>query len=161
MENIMTWIWLAVTVIAIIIELTTPQLISIWFAVGGVVCIVFSFIPGLPWWGEIIIFATISVALLFALRPFVAKYLKSKNLKTNIDRIIGKEIRMLSQADFDNLGTAKLGDVVWTVKSADGDVLRTDEIVKIVNIDGNKLIASHIETADTVTSEQTSTQNAE
>ncbi|MDE6302062.1 MAG: NfeD family protein [Clostridia bacterium] len=153
MENIMTCIWLAVTVIAIIIELTTPQLISIWFAVGGVVCIAFSFIPGLPWWGEIIIFSIISVALLFALRPFLAKYLKSKNLKTNIDRIIGKEIRMLSQADFDNLGTAKLGDVVWTVKSADGDVLRTDEIVKIVDIDGNKLIAAHISHEGSATSE--------
>ena len=137
----MVWIWLAVTVIAALIELATPQLISIWFAAAGVVGIIFSFIPGLPWWGEIIIFAAVAIVLIFALRPFIKKRLKSSKLKTNIDRIIGQKVRILSQADFDNLGTAKLGDVVWNIKSQDETVLHTDEIVEIVSIDGNKLIA--------------------
>ena len=151
MENIMVWIWLAVTVIAIIIELTTTQLISIWFAAGGVISIIFSFIPGLPWWGEVIIFAVVSVAMLFAFRPLLSKYLKSKNHSTNTDRLIGQDVRMLTQADFDSLGTAKVGDVVWSVKSADGSVLLADEIVRITEIDGNKLIASHVDSANTLT----------
>ena len=49
MENIMVWIWLAVTVIAIVVEIITPELVSLWFAIGGIVGIAFSFIPGLPW----------------------------------------------------------------------------------------------------------------
>lgn len=141
MENLMVWIWLAVTIIAVLIELATPQLISIWFAAAGVVGILFSFIPGLPWWGEVIIFAAVAIVLIFTLRPFIKKRLKSNKLKTNIDRIIGQKVRMLSQADFDNLGTAKLGDVVWSVKSEDeATVLRVDEIVEIVEVEGNKLI---------------------
>lgn len=159
MESIMVWIWLAITVIAIIIELATPQLISIWFAMGGVIGIAFSFIPGLPWWGEMIIFAVVSVSLLFTLRPVLKKYLKSKNLHTNIDRLIGQNIRMLSQTNFDNLGTAKVGDIVWNVKSYDGSVLYTDEIVKIVEIDGNKLIARHIDDAN-MQNEQNTASNA-
>ena len=47
MENIMVWIWLAVTVIAIVVEIITPELVSLWFAIGGIVGIAFSFIPGL------------------------------------------------------------------------------------------------------------------
>ncbi|MCM1306376.1 MAG: NfeD family protein [Bacteroides sp.] len=144
MESIMVWIWLAVTIIAIVVELITPELVSIWFAVGGIIGIIFSFIPGLPWWGEVIIFAIVSMALLFAVRPVVKKYFGNKRVATNTDRIIGKEVRMLSRADFDNLGSAKIGDVVWSVKSENETPLLADEIVQIVAVDGNKLIARHV-----------------
>ncbi len=149
MENIMVWIWLAVTVIAIVVEIITPELVSLWFAIGGIVGIAFSFIPGLPWWGEIIIFAVLSMILLLSLRPVLSKYLKRKSLATNVDRLIGQDIRMITQADFDNLGTAKIGDVVWSVKSENQSSLMADEIVRIVAVDGNKLIARHIENAQT------------
>lgn len=149
MENIMVWIWLAVTVIAIVVEIITPELVSLWFAIGGIVGIAFSFIPGLPWWGEIIIFAVLSMILLLLLRPMLSKYLKRKSLATNVDRLIGQDIRMITQADFDNLGTAKIGDVVWSVKSENQSSLIADEIVRIVAVDGNKLIARHIENAQT------------
>lgn len=149
MENIMVWIWLSVTVIAIVVEIITPELVSLWFAIGGIVGIAFSFIPGLPWWGEIIIFAVLSMILLLSLRPVLSKYLKRKSLATNVDRLIGQDIRMITQADFDNLGTAKIGDVVWSVKSENQSSLLADEIVRIVAVDGNKLIARHIENAQT------------
>ena len=149
MENIMVWIWLAVTVIAIVVEIITPELVSLWFAIGGIVGIAFSFIPGLPWWGEIIIFAVLSMILLLSLRPVLSKYLKRKSLATNVDRLIGQDIRMITQGDFDNLGTAKIGDVVWSVKSENQSSLLADEIVRIVAVDGNKLIARHIENAQT------------
>ncbi len=149
MENIMVWIWLAVTVIAIVVEIITPELVSLWFAIGGIVGIAFSFIPGLPWWGEIIIFAVLSMILLLSLRPVLSKYLKRKSLATNVDRLIGQDIRMITQADFDNLGTAKIGDVVWSVKSENQSSLMADEIVRIVAVDGNKLIARHIVNAQT------------
>ena len=144
MENIMVWIWLGVTILAIVVELITPELVSLWFAIGGIVGIAFSFIPGLPWWGEIIIFAIVSLVLLLTLRPVLKKYFKDKNLKTNTDRFIGQEVRVLTQADFDTLGTVKIGDVIWNVKSSDDTALLADEIVKIVEIDGNKLIACHL-----------------
>lgn len=144
MENIMVWIWLGVTILAIVVELITPELVSLWFAIGGIVGIAFSFIPGLPWWGEIIIFAIVSLVLLLTLRPVLKKYFKDKNLKTNSDRLIGQEVRVLTQADFDTLGTVKIGDVIWNVKSSDDTALLADEIVKIVEIDGNKLIACHL-----------------
>lgn len=144
MEGIMVWIWLAVTIVAIVIELITPELVSLWFAVGGIVGIVFSFIPGLPWWGEVIIFAIVSMALLLSVRPVLKKYFHHRSVATNADRIIGKEVRMLSHADFDNLGSAKIGDVVWSVKSENETSLLENEIVRVVAVDGNKLIARHV-----------------
>ena len=143
---IIVCVWAAITIAAIIIEVVTPQLVSLWFAIAGAVCIGLSFIPGLPIWATVIIFAVLSVILLFALRPTLTKLMKkNKDLKTNVDSLIGKKVRMMAQADFDNLGQGKVGDVVWSIKSRDGETLNEGEIVEIVEVDGNKLIAVRTE----------------
>lgn len=75
-------------------------------------------------------------------RPVLKKKLIKHDRNTNLDRIIGKRVRMLTQADFDNLGSAKVGDIVWSVKAQENDgVLPANEIVEIISVDGNKLIA--------------------
>ena len=51
---------------------------------------------------------------------------------------------MLTTADFDTLGTAKIDDVIWTIKSEDGSVLEAGEIVEIVGLEGNKYIAKKV-----------------
>ena len=139
---IMVAVWTAITIAAVLVEVFTPQLVSIWFAIAGAICIGLAFVPGLPFWATIIIFAVLSIILLFSLRPTLTKLLnKQKDLKTNIDSLIGKNVRMIATSDFDNLGQARVGDVVWSVKSRDGEVLKEGEVVEIVDVDGNKLIA--------------------
>ncbi|MBR4800357.1 MAG: NfeD family protein [Clostridia bacterium] len=139
---IIVCVWAAITVASVVVEVMTPQLVSIWFAIAAAVCIGLSFIPGLPFWGTIIIFGVLSVILLFSLRPTLTKLMKrNKDLKTNVDSLLGKKVRMIATSDFDDLGQAKVGDVVWSVKSRDGETLKEGEIVEIVDVDGNKLIA--------------------
>lgn len=137
----MVWVWLAVCVIAVVVELATPQLVSIWFAVGAFVCMWLSFIPGLPWWGQLLIFAVLSCASLFLLRPLLQHYLTKRKSATNVDSLVGMQVRMLTEANFDNLGSARIGDVVWSIKSNSSAVLPAGSIVEIVAVEGNKLIA--------------------
>ena len=140
----MVWVWLSVVIISMIIELSTVQLVSFWFALGAAITLGLSFIPGFPWWAQVLVFAAISVASFFAFRPLVMKWQQKhqgKDTNTNLDLIIGMYVRVLKPADFDSLGEAKIGDVVWSIKSKDGKILDKDEIVKIVAIEGNKLIA--------------------
>ena len=144
MENFMTWVWLAVIVIALVIELSTTQLVSFWFAISGAIAIGLSFIPGFPWWAQVLVFSVLSVVSFFAFRPFVIKWQQAhqgKDTDTNLDLIIGMYVRLIKSADFDNLGEAKIGDVVWSVKPSRDMILEAGEIVKIVAIEGNKLIA--------------------
>ena len=144
MENYMVWIWLSVVIISLIIELSTTQLVSFWFALAGAITLGLSFIPSFPWWGQVLVFAIISVVSFFAFRPLVMKWQKNhqgKNTDTNLDLIVGMYVRVLKPADFDTLGEVKIGDVVWSIKSKDGQILDKDEIVKITAIEGNKLIA--------------------
>ena len=139
---VMVAVWTAITIAAVVIEVVTPQLVSIWFAIAGAVCIGLAFVPGLPFWANIIIFAVLSVILLFTLRPTLSKLLKKdKDLKTNVDSLVGLKVRMIKESNFDELGQAKVGDVVWSVKSRDGETLAEGKIVEVVEVDGNKLIA--------------------
>jgi len=141
--NFMVWVWLAVFAAALVVELCTPQFVSLWFSLAAAVCLGLSFIPTLPWWGQIIIFAVLSTVLLVALRPICNKYFLRKKVATNADSLIGREVRMLKEANFDQLGQAKVGDVVWSVKAKDDSTLTEGEVVTIVAIEGNKLIAEH------------------
>ena len=143
MENFMVWIWLSVVIISLVIELSTTQLVSIWFTLSGAISLGLSFIPSFPWWGQVLVFAILSVVSCFTLRPVMMKWQKKQDraTNTNLDLIVGMYVRVLKRADFDNLGEAKIGDVVWSIKSNDGSALEENEIVRITAIEGNKLIA--------------------
>ena len=143
MGNIMVWIWLGVFAVALIVELATPQFLSLWFAVAAILCLGLSFIPSLPWWGQVIIFVVASAVLLVALRPVCKKYLTRKQVATNADSLVGREVRMIKEANFDQLGQAKVGDVIWSIKAKDDIPLYEGDIVTIIAIDGNKLVAEH------------------
>ena len=138
----LTWIWLGITIFAIFAELTTAALVSVWFVGGGLVATILSLIPGIDWYWQLTAFFVVSALMMVFLRPIVKKVLdKNSEGKTNLDNIIGQKVRMLSTADFDKLGSAKINDVVWNIKSADDSVLNEGDIVEIVEISGNKLIA--------------------
>lgn len=61
-EWIMVLIWIAISVGAVLVELATPTaLISIWFAVGGVIGALTALI-NLPLWVQIVCFVVVSLA---------------------------------------------------------------------------------------------------
>lgn len=75
----MEWFWLALTIGFLVTELATTDLISVWFACGaGVVALLSILISSLAVYAQIIIFAVISVILLFTMRPLIKRYLKKR-----------------------------------------------------------------------------------
>lgn len=134
-------IWLVVFVVAIIVEATTAELVSIFFAAGSVVALIISFIPGVEWWVQLIVFVVISAASLLGLRPLMNKFLKKEKRNTNIDEMIGKKGLMIKGCDELNYGEIKVNGVIWTAVSVDEkEEIKADEKVVIVAINGNKLV---------------------
>ena len=82
-------VWLGMFVLSLILEASTEALVSIWFAAGALVSLGCSFIPGLPYWGEVIIFFAISLIAFFAIRPFLTRFQRRKRTPTNVDALIG------------------------------------------------------------------------
>ena len=103
----MVWFWLSLTVLLTVVEMTTVQFVSLWFAVGAAVstlaCAIFPNI-GIGW--QILIFALTATALLIATRPLVKKFLsrRTEEQKTNLDLILGREA-LVTEAVNNTLGT--------------------------------------------------------
>ena len=71
-----TMIWVAVIVIAAILEGMSAQLISIWFVGGGIAGMIAQ-LCGAPVWLQVLIAAVVTLVLLLATRPLVKKFLHS------------------------------------------------------------------------------------
>lgn len=146
MEQYMWIIWLALFVIMIIIEASGPALVSIWFSVGALLALIVSFIPGVAWWIEIIVFLVVSTACLIALRPICKRYFKRNTLNTNVDSFVGKRGYVIEDIEDLKPGAVKIGDVSWTAVPADRKAkILENEIIEVVAVNGNKLVVKKVE----------------
>ncbi len=145
MQEYMVWIWLGVLIIALMIEVFTNELISIWFVGGSLVAVILAVIPNIEWWIEFVVLIGVSLLLLGLLRPIVKRYFFKEPSKFNIDDIVGKKGLMLKEANGLTLGEVKIGDVTWNVMPQDDkDTIESGVLVKVVGIKGNKLIVNKI-----------------
>ena len=135
-------IWLILAIVFLAIEFGTVTLISLWFVGGSVAAMIVALCGG-PLWLQILVFAIVSLILLLLVRPFLRKYINPKNVRTNVDAIIGKQALVCEAID--NLsahGAVRINGVVWTARTADGKPVPIDSIVTVQAVDGVKLIVS-------------------
>lgn len=131
--------WLIVAAAALVIEIISLGLSSIWFTGGGIVAALIAYADG-PLWLQVIAFVGVSTILLLLMRPLAKKRLKIGEEKTNIDSMIGRIEKVLVTVD-NNAGTGmiKIGDIDWRAVSDDGSVIPDGTLVKISRIEGTKL----------------------
>ena len=135
------WIWLAIIVVSLIIEIVTLDLVSIWFSFGAVVPFILSAIGGIPIEIQIVVFFLVSALMIVFLRKYAQKWLfKGMNLKTNTDALLGKTYRLLEKTDFETSGLIKINDVVWKAVGENGELIEKGQLVEVVRIAGNKMI---------------------
>jgi membrane protein implicated in regulation of membrane protease activity len=139
-----TAIWLVIFVVCLLIESQTVELLALWFSVGALVAMIAS-LCGAELWLQITLFLVISGVLLAALRPLVKKFIKPKITATNVDAVIGSQGYLTS--DVDNLaatGEVKLGALIWSARSSDGEKLPAGTLVKVDRIEGVKVFVSPV-----------------
>lgn len=135
-------IWGIVFAVMVIVELTTFQLISIWFAAGALV----SFITAVCGAGtgvQLLVFTVVSILLLLLTRPLLKKLTVGKIQPTNMELDVGKTAVVIEEVNNAlDTGRAKLNGVDWKAVSRDGSVIPEGSIVKIDDIRGTKLYVS-------------------
>ncbi|NLB49113.1 MAG: NfeD family protein [Erysipelotrichia bacterium] len=147
MEAYMWIIWLALFVIMLGLEGLGPELISIWFAIGALVSLIVSLIPGTIWWIEVIIFVVVSIATAVGLRPLLKRFLSSSEIiKTNVDSFVGKKGYVMKDISYLKPGTVKIHDITWTAVPLDTDeTILENSIIEVVAVKGNKLVVKKVE----------------
>lgn len=130
-------VWLIILAVMIIIEIATLGLTTIWFGIGAAV------VSGLGYgiWGQMGVFAVLSVIAMALCRPFAVKYLNREKEKTNIDEVVGKTAVVSKQINNEMAtGEVTLNGMDWTARSEDGSVIEEGKRVTVVSVQGVKLI---------------------
>ena len=144
-DNVMIYVWIALTVVFVIAEAATAQLTTVWFALGSVVALILAACGVESLTVQIIVFIAVSAITLIATRPLVKKMLKKKVVATNADRNIGETGITLSEINnLEATGEVKVKGVVWTARSENGDVIPEGSKVRVKKIEGVKLIVDSV-----------------
>ena len=139
--------WILAIIIFLILEVATVNLVTIFFAVGAVFGLLTSiFTDSITI--QFLVFFLVSILALIATRPLVKKYLQPKFVKTNYDQVLGKVGVVTSIITPLELGEVKVDGKKWAAKAnkiADGENIQVGEKVKILRIEGVKLIVEREE----------------
>lgn len=138
----MAWFWLSLAIALTVVEMSTVQLVSVWFALGaGVTSLVKAIFPSIGIGWQLLIFVAVSVALFVSTRPVVKKFLtkRTEAQKTNLDLVVGKEAIVVEEINnIKGTGAVKLGGMVWSARTLNGEEIPLDTIVVFKEISGNK-----------------------
>lgn len=143
----MTWtyVWLGVTAVALIVEFITSDLLSIWFAGGGIIAMILA-LCGLSWYVHLPIFIVLSFVLLLSFRKMAMRYFNKGDARTNADAAIGKEYKLLTPISLNEPGSIKVNDIIWSaVTENESDSVSEGTLVKIKYIKGNKYVVEVVE----------------
>lgn len=140
MAEYMIYIWLAVLFLALVVEGMTAQLISIWFVPGGLAGLISGFC-GAGEWIQVLIGAAVTLVCLIATRPLVNRVMKFRKVDTNAGRLIDQTGIVVQEIrNLDAKGQVKIQGSVWSARSENGEVIPLEGKVRIVRIEGVKLI---------------------
>jgi membrane protein implicated in regulation of membrane protease activity len=132
-------VWVVVFFVAVIIESLEPQLVSLWFAGGALVALLFAtiFQVNIVW--QLLLFTVTTVALLILTKPFVNRVSTRPIIPTNADSLIGKEILVEKGFGPKESGMGLQGDVHWKLITKGNVSFKSGEYAIVQEITGNKL----------------------
>lgn len=134
--------WAVAFVFLTIVELSTYQLVSIWFALSSLLSLLCA-VLGFNIIVQVVVFVVAASILLIATRPFIRKFLKNKNVPTNAELNIGKVAVVIEEINNGISGRVRLNGVDWSARSTDNSVISVGENVVVEQIDGSKLIVKN------------------
>ncbi len=132
------WIfWLAAIVVLTILEVSTVNLVSVWFIVSACISLFLSFITD-SFLIQFAVFVVLGIILMITTRPILCRLIKPKDEKTNLDRVIGMEGIVTEDIKRGVVGEVKVDGKKWSAIASKS--LKKDDLVIIEKIDGVKLV---------------------
>ncbi len=132
----MAYVWIALAIVMVLVEITTVQLVSVWFMVGAL-CAALTTLFTDSIVIQLAVFVGVSLLALLVTRPLVRRLKENRvQLRTNIDRLPGEKGVMLKPVEnTESVGQAKVLGKVWSVKTdnpplKEGDTVRVKKFFK-------------------------------
>ena len=139
------WIfWLVASGIFFIIEIATVGFLIFWLGIGALLAMITSLITD-----NIIIqtavFVVSSSLLIPLTKPFVDKFTKKDSTPTNSYSLLNRKVIVVSTIDpAKGTGLVKIDGETWSAKTENNSPILKDTEVKILSIEGVKLIVKPV-----------------
>lgn len=145
----MIFVWLGLIVLAVVLEAITTQLVTIWFVFGAIAGLIAEGC-GASIGMQILIAAVVTLIALLSTRPLAMRYLTKKRVETNAGRYVGQVGIVTEPIDnLSNVGQVKVMGSVWTARSENGELLPADLMVRVLRIEGVKIIVQPVQAGQT------------
>ncbi|MBQ8647581.1 MAG: NfeD family protein [Oscillospiraceae bacterium] len=110
-------LWLALAIVLAVVEASTFNLVSIWFAVGAVGGLAASWL-GAGFTVQLAVFAVVSLITLVATRPLVGRLKPRDTVGTSADSNLGRTGLVIAPIRPDQPGRVRVDGVDWRAESA-------------------------------------------
>ncbi len=138
----MTFFWLGVVAVSLVVEALTVGLVSIWLVPGALAAMVLSLFK-LPLFVQIPVFFVLSGCGIVLAKTVFRRFLSPKSgAKTNVDAIVGSRAVVTERVDnLSGCGQVRVNSQIWSARSMDPDIVfEVGEVVSVMAIEGVKLI---------------------
>ena len=148
MENWLIVIWLALAVILFVAEIFTAGFFLICFGMGAVGAALGALAGLSPTW-QLVIFIVVAVLALVFVRPFARRVDRATKNEVGIDRVIGQSAVVLEEIDpLRGKGIVRVAQEEWRAQSHDGAIIPSDTEVKVLDVQGTRLIVEPVRHPD-------------
>ena len=137
----MNWVfWLVMVIFLTIIEITTVNLVGVWFIASSLISLVISLFND-NFFLQFSVFVILGIVFLITTKPIINKYLlNNKKEGTNLDRVIGMIGIVTIDIIKNEVGEVKVDGKRWSAISTCD--IKEGEYVVIDQIKGVKLVVS-------------------
>ncbi len=141
----MLTVWIIITIASFIIEIfTLGNLICIWFTFGGIASSILAYLHVSELW-QYLAFFVVSIISMLVIRPLAYNYLRGNTIPTNSDRLINQTALLKKEITPYSWGEVSVQGTTWSAISANNQAIPANTEVKIVSIDGAKLVVKPLE----------------
>lgn len=148
MDALFVWyVWLAVALITLILEVFTSGFVIGCFSVGALVSAIVAAMGG-GMNAQLIVFAAVTVGVFAFIRPFALKYLlRARNrVATNNDALIGRTGQVVTAIDNAAMrGEVRVDGDIFPARSHSGAGIPSGNDVRIVALESITLIVEPLE----------------
>ena len=133
-------VWLVAGILLIVAEIVTPGFVLACFSFG---CFAAAIAAALDFnfTTQLIVFSVTTFAVFLSIRPFAYRFRTrhEQEVRTNLERLVGLSALALEEIN-DLQGEVKLEGEVWTSRSENGQTFPSGTRVRVLRVEGNKLI---------------------
>ena len=137
-------IWLVIAGVCLVIEIMTAGFLVFWLAIGALISMIVSLFTD-SILIQTAVFVISSAILIFATKPFVKKFAKTKDVKTNAFSIIGQNGIVTKEIDSINAkGQVKIDGETWSAVGKDDMNIPKGTEVEVLEIKGVKAVVTPV-----------------